>query len=955
MNSALTRLIISSTANNFAGLDGLPRNILECLRNPTNMRLLQELQSANGPEAEAFVENFFCAAVESSNAGIVEYLLRTNDLDPNKLVCNQRQRQYTPIERAVKLDSMEVTRVLIHAKADLNKTAGSLYDDQGTLEVAIERQSWIYHRDRPYVNLELVRMLLEAGAILNPEGAPVFHNRFETGLVVLLITFYFNASTTRHIAIKLLEHVLRTSLEDGRLRWEKRDHWDFVRNFIIGIAQSDFITAINILDDANINLALNIAAEQGNLELVTALLRSGTTPTADVLSLGIKSGNRELVRFLLDEGADASGHPNTATIINTGPDNDYDWTLYWDTRRVSRRCYMTPLAEAIRLGNAQILELLQSRGAWLRIEEKSRFSAALAAATEVGNISLVRKLLDIRSVYELLNMEPILDGHELLDPLLASVLENQPEIFMMILDSGATAIRSKVTEIMEPYERDPGSANIKKSPIQQALVHAARAGYVTIVRKLLSLTSMFGGLYLHDPLLASIEGNHEQVVLMLLDSGADPSSKCIAAALDNKNFELAHLLLEADANVKTLHSTCLFGSSSCTHPPLVLKATNLGAYSIVERIVAQGADVEESCLEHDPGTALIVAVRKQDIKLVQLLLDSGATVNSRGRSYEAVTPLAAAVMQGDVTMTDFLLTRGANPADAKALYEGMLGSNVLTKRLLEAFTKQYPHGKKGFGPGVLRRAIELGNLDIIRQLLLLPLDLDGFSGANSSSRQHMTPLGWAIMKDQGEHLDIVQVILEAGGDPNSTVLRQEVYDSEYGTRIILKTALLVAVETSNLLMVHLLIHHRANVNCPTTMGVKRTPLQSAAEIGSFDIVECLLSKDAEINALPARSGGATALQLAAIGGYTGIAELLLNSGADPNAPAAKVSGRTAIEGAAEYGRVDMLRLLTNAGAKMDWRQFERAARLAERNGHVATKKYLESLFHETVSVEELLS
>jgi ankyrin repeat protein len=139
------------------------------------------------------------------------------------------------------------------------------------------------------------------------------------------------------------------------------------------------------------------------------------------------------------------------------------------------------------------------------------------------------------------------------------------------------------------------------------------------------------------------------------------------------------------------------------------------------------------------------------------------------------------------------------------------------------------------------------------------------------------------------------------------------------------------------------------------MGVKRTPLQTAAEIGSFDIVEYFLSKGAEINAPPARSGGATSLQLAAIGGYIGIAELLLNSGADPNAPAAKVNGRTAIQGAAEFGRVDMLRLLTNAGAKMDWRQFETAAWLAEKNGHLATKKYLNAIFHETVSVEELLS
>jgi len=85
VNSALTRLIISSTVNNFVGLEGLPKRILECLQNPTNMRLLLELQSANGPEADAFTENFLRAAVESSNAGIVEYLIRTSALDLKKI------------------------------------------------------------------------------------------------------------------------------------------------------------------------------------------------------------------------------------------------------------------------------------------------------------------------------------------------------------------------------------------------------------------------------------------------------------------------------------------------------------------------------------------------------------------------------------------------------------------------------------------------------------------------------------------------------------------------------------------------------------------------------------------------------------------------------------------------------------------------------------------------------
>ncbi len=80
-------------------------------------------------------------------------------------MCNHRGERYTLIERAVELDSMEVTRVLILAKVDLNKTARTSYHMQGVLEIAFKR----YSSNQPYANLNLVRMLLEDGALLNPE------------------------------------------------------------------------------------------------------------------------------------------------------------------------------------------------------------------------------------------------------------------------------------------------------------------------------------------------------------------------------------------------------------------------------------------------------------------------------------------------------------------------------------------------------------------------------------------------------------------------------------------------------------------------------------------------------------------------------------------------------------------------------------------------------------------
>jgi hypothetical protein len=293
------------------------------------------------------------------------------------------------------------------------------------------------------------------------------------------------------------------------------------------------------------------------------------------------------------------------------------------------------------LGNVQVFEMLKSRGSWLRIEEKSRFSAALTAAIAVGDRRFVRELLGIHSEHELLNMEPILDGEGLLDLLLLAVRSNQEEIVMMILDKGETAIRSKVMEIFWSYQCQSRHSK-SESPIQKALRHASGAGHTSIVRKLLGLITAFGGGYLRPSLLASIRGNHEQIALMLLDAGADPSPACVETALRSKNFELVNTLLEADAIC--CDALCGHSSAKCSHSLLVLEAIESGNYSILQRVIEHGAHVDE--FSSNSATALIVAVEKQDIRLVQLLLNSGADINLCARYPEVVTPLAAAVMQG---------------------------------------------------------------------------------------------------------------------------------------------------------------------------------------------------------------------------------------------------------------------------------------------------------------------
>jgi ankyrin repeat protein len=339
----------------------------------------------------------------------------------------------------------------------------------------------------------------------------------------------------------------------------------------------------------------------------------------------------------------------------------------------------------------------------------------------------------------------------------------------------------------------------------------------------------------------------------------------------------------------------------------------------------------------------------KNVNLTELLLNSGADVNQKWYDWkptEATTALEAAVRNGDSRIFDCLLRHGADPNDSGALYAAVSSCVELLEPLLNAFYKTYPHGQKAYGAEALGYVIRNGNLPLIEKLLAYRINSNDFG----SKAAGFTPLGSAIRKDQGKDLALVEKLLVTGGNPNG-ITRKLSGDST--TSAIHYTALLTAIKTKSAAMVQLLISFGAEVNRPANIRVKRTPLQQAAEAGSYDITQILLDEGALVNAEPAVRGGATALQLAAIGGYIGIAELLLKRGAMVNAPPSKVNGRTALEGAAEHGRIDMLKLLLNAGAEIDGpgrRGYERALRLAEENGHIATRNYLES-FSSTGSVD----
>ncbi|XP_036190480.1 ankyrin repeat and SOCS box protein 3 isoform X7 [Myotis myotis] len=176
------------------------------------------------------------------------------------------------------------------------------------------------------------------------------------------------------------------------------------------------------------------------------------------------------------------------------------------------------------------------------------------------------------------------------------------------------------------------------------------------------------------------------------------------------------------------------------------------------------------------------------------------------------------------------------------------------------------------------------------------------------------------------HWKIVQILLEAGADPNATTLEET-------------TPLFLAVENGRMDVLRLLLRYGANVNgshsmcgwnalhqatfqenteiiklllkrgaskeCQDDFGI--TPLFVAAQYGKLGSLSILISSGANVNCQALDK--ATPLFIAAQEGHTECVELLLSSGADPNLYCNEDSWQLPIHAAAQMGHTEILDLL----------------------------------------------
>ncbi|KAE8454139.1 hypothetical protein EG329_005063 [Mollisiaceae sp. DMI_Dod_QoI] len=498
---------------------------------------------------------------------------------------------------------------------------------------------------------------------------------------------------------------------------------------------------------------------------------------------------------------------------------------------------------------------------------------------------------------------------------------NCPGIFDTLIRRGVSASRGVIEEIIhksssyQEWRQCVGSLLGQVQDLETkklALVAAIRHGEVSLVSRLVMSDSSDAELLFEQrpSLVEAIEecckNSHVEVLRYILNmssSGKVSISACLGslvhAALLNEDSKdvvaILDMLLSAGADVNATSEVLEFGTA-------LLYAVKRLDVTIVEKLIAAGAELNMNCMKcslYHPGAVLVQAVERGDILIIKTLVQRGAKIDKIGPrlrpcTFDYSTPLVTAILKKDWLCVQYLLNRGAaveNYPNAFVM-ETPLAAAIraktinLVRDLIEA----------GAHPGD-PRAWKEAAVDITMLHLLLARLKSHYSIPDDANFGRLA-------------LDEA-IILDHGADPNG-FSPYEFTSQRYEN---IGTPIQMAAFGGKKDIVTILLQYGARPDTRAN-NMPHTALQIASRDGHKDIVDILLEYGADVNAPPAKDQGATALQFACIQGYLGSAFCLLENGANVNAPGAEIDGRTALQGAAEHGRLDMVQMLLNAGAEV---------------------------------------
>jgi ankyrin repeat protein len=337
-----------------------------------------------------------------------------------------------------------------------------------------------------------------------------------------------------------------------------------------------------------------------------------------------------------------------------------------------------------------------------------------------------------------------------------------------------------------------------------------------------------------SPLHQAIARNRTLLAQELIEAGAKVEPELLPMVLRYRNLDTAKLLLTHGADPD---------SKDRRGRPLLLEALRGRQPEIAELLIAHGANLNATV--EDDLSLVDWAIRNGHQESAELLVRHGA---KPAQPHPAQLANAIARKPADARALSWL---EAHPDWAKASQRGQpLLIAAISQRRFDVASKMIslgadPNASASFGRSALHAAAEVGNPELIAELLA--------AGAKADARDHRGRSARDLSRLSVE----ASAALVAGGVPRFTALHDAIAKSD------LEAAKAAFAEFAGL---------------ETTAADGRTPLMAARR--SAKISQWLIQQGAKLDAVD--SGGRDALHHAVIDDQPDTVAILLKAGSDPN-------------------------------------------------------------------------
>lgn len=529
------------------------------------------------------------------------------------------------------------------------------------------------------------------------------------------------------------------------------------------------------------------------------------------------------------------------------------------------------------------------------------------STTPLHILSIFNLVSTAKSIPDLLQLQHIHDGFKL-SPLDYTLHEESKDMCIWLLQDRhesiipaesvsaawlplSLAAKNNWGEVIEMlislgYDREQRSKERKQTPLHVAAVYGCESALNALLKAKVCVDPIDSQNF--TPLLDAAEGNHQKLISLLLQAGANVHHRgrqeltALHLVAINGNLPAAEELLQYGSEIDPRAGD--FKSLT----PLHVAAEN-NRTDVVRLLLSKGAQIEAR--NNVDSTPLLLASTSGSLAALELLISSGACLDARDKIGRSALHLTA--FRGHIHVSQALLKSRNSLVNAVdevgdlPLHSAIRGNQTqIAIFLLKSGSSAEKPNNSGYR--ALHLAITEGNTNLIEHLVT-----EFKVSLTAKTSLGLTPLHIASQFGHSEYIKWL-----VGEDPADAMALND----------NLESALHLASKRKDSVFVKELAQQAPHLDFASLDRRKRSPLHSAADAGATDIVGFLLEQK-----VPSTTDANSdlPLHLAASKGHIDVVKLLLTK---ENINARGFFGRTALSNAAGRGDVDMVSFLLHSGA-----------------------------------------